>query len=325
MLIGCSIFAGFVLDMIFGDPYWLPHPVRWMGRAISALEAGLRRLFPATKTGERAAGLVLAAGLPVCSWGLAALLLWLCSFAGDWLVFAVQSILCYQVLAAKSLRIESEKVYRALRAGDIPGARYAVSMIVGRDTRQLDGKGIARAAVETVAENTSDGVVAPLFYLMIGGAPLALAYKAVNTMDSMVGYKNEKYLHFGYAAAKLDDIANFLPARLSALLMVLCAFLLHMDGRGAWRIFRRDRFRHASPNSAQTEAVCAGALGLQLAGDASYFGKLVHKPTIGDALREIEPEDICRANRLMVATAILTLLFCLAVRFSVCLMAQGGF
>lgn len=325
MLIGCSILAGFVLDMIFGDPHWLPHPVRWMGHAIALLEIRLRRLFPTTKNGERTAGAMLAIILPLCSWALAVLLLWLCSLVGKWLVLVVQSLLCYQVLAAKSLKVESMKVYHALRAGDIPGARYAVSMIVGRDTQSLVEKGIAKAAVETVAENTSDGVVAPLFYLMIGGAPLALAYKAVNTMDSMVGYKNETYLNFGFVPARLDDAVNFIPARLSALLMVLSAFLLRMDGRGAWRIFRRDRFCHASPNSAQTEAVCAGALGLQLAGDASYFGKPVHKPTIGDALREIEPEDIRRANRLMIATAILTLLFCLAVRFSVCLMLQGGF
>ena len=324
MLTGCSILIGFILDLFFGDPYWLPHPVRLMGKAIVLLENGLRRLFPKNANGERMAGAILAVVLPVCSFAATLLLLWLCSLVGSWLVLLVQSLLCYQVLATKSLKFESMKVYDALKSGDLCAARYAVSMIVGRDTQSLDSRGIAKAAVETVAENTSDGVVAPLFYLMIGGAPLGLAYKAINTMYSMVGYKNEKYLHFGRIPAKLDDVANFLPARLSALFMILSAFLLKLDGENAWRIFKRDRFCHASPNSAQTEAVCAGALGLQLAGDASYFGKLVHKPTIGDALRDIEPEDIRRANWLLYATAILTLLFCLLVRFSICFVLQGG-
>ncbi len=324
MLTTASIFTGFVLDLLIGDPYFLPHPVRWMGSAITCLEKVLRRIFPVSKGGERAAGAVLAVMLPAASFGIAALLLWLCSFAGWWLTYAVQSVMCYQVLATKSLKVESMKVYRALKVGDIPSARQAVSMIVGRDTQNLDGAGIARAAVETVAENTSDGVVAPLFFLMLGGAPLGLAYKAVNTMDSMVGYKNERYQNFGFVPAKLDDIVNFIPARLSALLMILSAFGLRFDGVRAWRIFKRDRYSHASPNSAQTESACAGALGLRLAGDASYFGKIVHKPTIGDAIRKIDPEDIRRANRLMYMTAILTLLFCLAVRIIIQLTGQGG-
>lgn len=324
MLTTVSILIGFVLDLLFGDPYFLPHPVRWMGSAITLLEKWLRRIFPASKAGERAAGAVLAFVLPVLSFGTACLLLWLCSFAGWRLMLAVQSVMCYQVLAAKSLKTESMKVYHALKVGDIPRARHAVSMIVGRDTQSLDSAGIAKAAVETVAENTSDGVAAPLFFLMLGGAPLGFAYKAVNTMDSMVGYKNERYLHFGYVPAKLDDIVNFIPARLSALLMVVSAFLLGFDGPGAFRIFRRDRKAHISPNSAQTESACAGALGLRLAGDASYFGKTVRKPTIGDAMRRIQPEDIPRANRLMYMTAILTLLFCLAVRILIYLTGQGG-
>ena len=214
------------------------------------------------------------------------------------------------------------KVYHAFEKQDTEGARYAVSMIVGRDTKPLSPQGIMKAAVETVAENTSDGVIAPLFFMAIGGAPLAflggtlpmLLYKAVNTMDSMVGYKNEKYYYFGFAAAKLDDLANFIPARLSAFMMIAAAFLTGLDGKNAWKIFWRDRFNHKSPNSAQTEAVCAGALRVQLAGNAYYFGKLYEKPTIGDDLRPVENRDIRRANRLMMGTAWLSLILALTVR-----------
>ena len=200
-----------------------------------------------------------------------------------------------------------KKVYKALKKDDLEGARYAVSMIVGRDTQVLDATGVAKAAVETVAENTSDGVIAPLIYLAIGGPILGFMYKAINTMDSMVGYKNDKYMYFGRCAAKLDDVVNYIPARISALLMIAVSFLpgKAYDGKGAWRIWRRDRRKHASPNSAQTEAVCAGSLGVQLAGDASYFGKIVKKPTIGDAHRPVEYEDIKRANGLLYRTAIL--------------------
>ena len=199
------------------------------------------------------------------------------------------------------------RVYERLKQGDLTGARQAVSRIVGRDTEALTAEEVAKAAVETVAENFSDGVAAPLFYMLLGGAPLALAYKAVNTMDSMVGYKNERYLYFGRAAAKLDDAANWVPSRLAALCWIGSAFLTGQDGRGAWRIWRRDRRRHASPNSAQTESACAGALGVQLAGPASYFGKAVDKPAIGDPGRTVEPEDIARANRMLYAAGGLAL------------------
>ena len=200
------------------------------------------------------------------------------------------------------------KVYDRLKEKDLPGARRAVSMIVGRDTAHLDEAGVTKAAVETVAENTSDGVIAPMFYLMIGGPAAGWIYKAVNTMDSMVGYKNERYRFFGTAAARLDDILNYLPSRLSALLMIAAGALLKLDARGAYRIWRRDRRNHASPNSAQTESVMAGALNLQLAGDAFYFGKLTKKKTIGDDIRRIAPEDIPRANRLMLTASVLGLL-----------------
>ena len=219
--------------------------------------------------------------------------------------FLCGAVMCYYLLAARSLRDESMKVCDSLRKGDIQEARRNVSMIVGRDTAGLDGEGIAKAAVETVAENTSDGVIAPLFYLFLGGPVLGWMYKAVNTMDSMVGYRNEKYLYFGRAAARLDDLANLIPARLSALLMIGASFLLGMDGKGAARIWLRDRRNHKSPNSAQTEAVCAGALGVRLAGPAWYFGRRFEKPFIGDEKRKVEWEDIKRANRLMYGTAVM--------------------
>lgn len=216
-----------------------------------------------------------------------------------------EAVMTWQILATKCLRVESMRVYDALRTDSVDAGRRAVSMIVGRDTSVLDAAGVTRAAVETIAENTSDGVIAPMLYTAIGGPVLGFVYKAVNTMDSMLGYKNDKYMYFGRFAARLDDVVNFIPARISAYLMIAAAFIggRQFDGKNAYRIFKRDRFNHASPNSAQTESVCAGALRVQLAGDAVYFGKLVKKKYIGDGLREIEYEDIKRANRLMYITA----------------------
>ena len=250
-----ALAIGFALDLVVGDPHWLPHPIRLIGHLISGLERILRRAFPATPRGERIAGGVLV--VLVCAISTA------CAIA------------------------------------------------------LLDEAGVTRAAVETVAENASDGVVAPLLFMAVGGAPLGVFYKAVNTMDSMVGYKNEKYRYFGTAAARFDDVLNFVPARLAGVLMVCAASLARLDAKGAWRIFLRDRRKHASPNSAHTEAACAGALDVALAGDAWYFGKLVEKPTIGDALRPVEPADIVRANRLLYATASLALVLCLALSWGI--------
>lgn len=226
-----------------------------------------------------------------------------------------EAVMTWQILATKCLRVESMRVYDALRTDGVDAGRRAVSMIVGRDTSVLDAAGVTRAAVETIAENTSDGVIAPMLYTAIGGPVLGFVYKAVNTMDSMLGYKNDKYMYFGRFAAKFDDVVNFIPARISAYLMIAAAFIggRQFDGKNAYRIFKRDRFNHASPNSAQTESVCAGALRVQLAGDAVYFGKLVKKKYIGDGLREIEYEDIKRANRLMYITAFLCELLSVAV------------
>lgn len=295
-----ALIAGCILDWLMGDPYWLFHPIRFMGNMISALEARLRRLFPEHLL---LAGGVLA-GFMCLFWTLIPVLGFLGIYRGllsfgiqrHWIyicLFVLESFFCGQLLAARSLQTESMKVCSALKEGDIEKARKAVSMIVGRDTAVLDRDGIARAAVETVAENTSDGVIAPFFFMAVFGPAGGFFYKAVNTMDSMVGYKNETYLLFGRAAAKMDDAVNWLPARLSGMLLTAAAWLLPgMDGKNAWRIFKRDRFNHASPNSAQGEAACAGALHLRLAGDAWYFGTLYKKPYIGDDDRPIRPDDI---------------------------------
>ena len=238
----------------------------------------------------------------------------------------IETVMTYQILAAKCLCVESMKVYKALKIFGLREARKAVSMIVGRDTENLDEEGVIRAAVETVAENTSDGVIAPMLYLALGGPILGMAYKAINTMDSMIGYKNERYLDFGRAAAKLDDAVNYVPSRISAWLMIAaCHFLGNpFIASEAKRIYLRDRRKHASPNSAQTESACAGALGVRLAGDASYFGKIMHKPFIGDARRKISAQDIPNADRLMYGTAILCLLIFLGLMVGVCFAFLGG-
>ena len=313
-MIGEAVLGGFVLDTLFGDPPWLPHPVVLMGKAISALEKRLRARMPQTPQGELLGGAVVAFTLPVGTFLLTSLVCLGAAKLSPWLGLAVQMFWCGQALAARGLAQESTNVYRALIKPDLPAARKAVSRIVGRDTQNLTLEGVTKAAVETVAENASDGVIAPLLYMLLGGAPLALTYKAINTMDSMLGYKNEKYLYFGRAAAKLDDAANYLPSRLAGLLWCAAAALTGNSPKGAWRIWRRDRRCHASPNSAQTESACAGALGVQLAGPAYYFGEYYAKPTIGDPLRPIEPEDIRRANRMMYAESVLALAVGLAVR-----------
>ena len=309
-----AVLGGFVLDALFGDPAWLPHPVVLMGKAISRLEAFLRGRLPKTPQGELLGGAIVAFCLPVGTFLLTGLVCWGAARLHPLLGLAVQMFWCGQALAARGLVQESTNVYKELKKPDLPGARKAVSRIVGRDTAELTAEGVTKAAVETVAENASDGVIAPLLYMLIGGAPLALTYKAINTMDSMLGYKNEKYLYFGRVPAKLDDAANYLPSRLAALLWVAAAAFTHNDAKGAWKIWRRDRRRHASPNSAQTESACAGALGVQLAGPAYYFGQYYPKLTIGDALRPIEPEDILRANRMMYVASSFALAWGCALR-----------
>ncbi len=387
-----AFFAGFCLDMLFGDPYWLPHPIRLMGSLISSLERMLigekesrkekknlhemeeaadekpgrkeegreeqkteqtrkerqkteqgteqtvkeeqkakQTIKKEQKTGgqeERRSkensekfkkGIILAVTVPVVSALVSALLLVVAYKLHPVCGVMIEAIMTYQILAAKCLKVESMKVYKSLKEEGLASARRAVSMIVGRDTQVLNETGVAKAAIETVAENTSDGVIAPMLYTALGGPVFGFVYKAINTMDSMVGYKNDRYLYFGRAAAKLDDAANYLPARISAFLMIGCAFIggKEFDGRRAFRIYKRDNRKHASPNSAQTEAVCAGALGIQLAGDASYFGKVVKKPYIGDPARAVEFEDIRRVNKLMYLTAWAGELLCLLAMWGV--------
>ena len=308
------LMGGFLLDCLLGDPHNPWHPICLIGHLISFLEKEIRHLFPKNQNGELAGGTLLVLLVLVISTVVPILILMAARLLHPYLALVLEMIMCYQLLAARSLRDESMKVYHELEHGSIESARRAVSMIVGRDTAALDDAGVTRAAVETVAENTSDGVVAPLLYLAIGGAPLGFFYKAVNTMDSMLGYVEPPYKDIGLMPAKADDIANYLPARISALLMLAAGGLLRMDVKNGWKIFRRDRYKHASPNSAQTESVCAGLLDVRLAGDAWYHGVLHKKEYIGDALRQIEHEDIPRACRLMYGTTLLALLLGCAVR-----------
>lgn len=295
---------GFMLDALIGDPYSLPHPIRLIGRLISALEKFVRLRFKDLTAG----GVFLALTVLLLSSGTAFGVLFLCYCVNIWLGVAVESVMCCYMTAARCLQKESMKVYSAISENDTEKARKAVSMIVGRDTAVLDRDGMIRAAVETVAENTSDGVTAPIMYMAVFGAVGGFFYKAANTMDSMIGYRNEKYEKLGKFAAKLDDVLNFLPSRLTALVMILSSSILGYDWKNAGKIWRRDRRKHASPNSAQTESVCAGALDIRLAGDAWYFGELHKKEYIGDDIRPIENEDIRRANRLMYVTSIIILL-----------------
>ncbi|MBQ8994263.1 MAG: cobalamin biosynthesis protein CobD [Oscillospiraceae bacterium] len=312
MLQTVAIIVGFVLDFFIGDPYSLPHPVVGMGKIIAFLDKKLRRGNGDRKDVGR--GALTAAIVVVVSTAVPALVLKLAWVVHPSLYFTINCIMCFQLLAARQLAKESDRVRKALVTGDTEVARAAVSYIVGRDTNVLDDKGICRAAVETVAENCSDGVVAPLFWMFLFGAVGGFFYKSVNTMDSMIGYKNDKYLYFGRTAAKADDVVNFIPARISGLLMVAACPLCYLDAGNAWRIFRRDRYKHESPNSAQTESACAGALGVRLAGDAVYGGVVHKKEFIGDPLREIEPDDITRANGLMYTTSFFMLVIGTLIR-----------
>lgn len=308
-----AILLAFVLDLLLGDPHTRLHPIALIGRGTAALEKRSRAFFPRGKKGERRAGFVtwiitvsLALALPL----LFLILTW--RYARP-VFFVADTLLCWLMLAARSLQKESMKVYGELKKGDLMGARRALSGIVGRDTDCLDAEQVTKAVVETVAENTSDGVTAPLCYMALGGSPLAMLYKAVNTMDSMFGYTNERYRHFGYFPAKIDDVFNFLPARLTGLLMIPAACLAGLSARGAAHIFWRDRKNHPSPNSACGEAAAAGALGLQLGGDMMYFGEWHRKKTIGDAGRRAEAGDILKVIRLMYAAAIETLVLLLLI------------
>ena len=311
------VLAAVVLDLILGDPRALPHPVVAIGRLISALEPPLRRLFK----NARVAGVALLAITVGVTYAVAALLIKAASAISPEAGFVAGLYLAWVSLAARSLHFESGKVAKALERGDLQQARMALSYIVGRETAQLDEPEIVRGAVETVAENTGDGVIAPLLYLMLGGPALALAYKAVNTLDSMVGYKNERYREFGWASARFDDLANYLPARLTALLMVLAAPICALSGSGAWRIMRRDCRNHTSPNSGYPEAAAAGALGVRLGGANRYFGRVVEKPTIGDATAPLSLAAYAGVVRLMYCSEALLVIGWLVIKS---LPFQGG-
>ena len=309
-----ALALGLIIDFMIGDPKWLYHPVCLIGNLIGWLEKRIRAMLPKTSMGELAGGIIevsivclICLVVPYIIISMLYTYLW-------WAGFLLETFWCYQLLAARSLKDESMKVYTALKEGTIEDARYAVSMIVGRDTASLGEEGVTKATVETVAESTSDGIIAPAFYMAIGGVPLMFLYKAINTMDSMLGYKNDKYLYFGRCAAKLDDIANFIPARLAGVFMVIVSGLVGFDSANAAKIFKRDRRNHASPNSAHTESAMAGALCVQLAGNAYYFGKLYEKPTIGDGIRAVQADDRANANKLAYATAVLGVCIFAAVR-----------
>ena len=326
--IGC----GYILDLLIGDPHWLYHPVRLIGNLISLLESILLKEKD-TSAKKYRKGMVLAILTPLITGIVTVSILVVGYHINMILGCVIETIMCYQILAVKSLKVESMKGYYALDKEGLRQARNAVAMIVGRDTKQLDEHGVVRAAVETVAENTSDGVIAPLFYMMLFGAAGGFVYKAVNTMDSMIGYKNDKYLYFGRFAAKLDDVVNFIPARIGGCLMVVSAGIAQLAEKcntkdktnshysiwNAWKIFKSDRKKHSSPNAAQTESACAGALKVALSGDNYYFGKLVHKPQIGQAIRPLEAVDIGRSNILLYITAFLMVIIVLLIRLIIML------
>lgn len=289
--------AAYALDRLLGDPRWLPHPVIGIGKAITAIEAAIRRLVPLRR--YRMAGLVLpllvVGGSFVLTWAALRLL----AMVNPWLAAAAEAVFIATTIAAKGLRDAGMEVCGHLRRGDLPAARRSLSMIVGRDTADLQSPEIVRGAVETVAENIVDAVVSPLFFALIGGAPLAMAYRAVNTLDSMVGYKNDKYINLGWASARLDDIANYIPARLTALLLFVASWCLRLDTKGSWTAVRRDASSHPSPNSGYPEAAVAGALGVRLGGENSYHGVKSFRAYMGNKKRELEPEDIPRTAKLM--------------------------
>jgi len=316
MTITLAVLLGFALDWVFGDPKKLPHPVCAVGKLISATEKVLRRIFPATLASLTFAGILL--WLITCGVSFAVpffLLRWL-YHVNFGLGFCAETMLCWLIFARKSLADAGYHVYGAVKQS-LEEGRKAIAWYVGRDTAELSEEGVIKAAVETVAENLTDGVVSPLVFMLIGGAPLGMLYKAVNTLDSMVGYHNEKYEYLGKFSAKMDDLFNFIPARLSALCMIAGAGMLHLDNRNALRIYRRDRNKHKSPNAGQTESVCAGALHIQLGGDASYFGKIVKKAAFGDPIRRVDRTDILATVDLMTAASVLAVVLLCAIRLTV--------
>ncbi|MFZ5965598.1 MAG: adenosylcobinamide-phosphate synthase CbiB [Bacillota bacterium] len=311
-----KILFAYFMDLLIGDPYWLPHPIVLIGNCIKALERILRSIFK-TELQEKIAGVILTGmvvgGAYIGTW----LLIKAAFVTHPYLADGIEAFLMFQILAIKSLDKESRKVYDQLNKGDLLEARKFLSYIVGRDTTDLDEQNVARGAVETVAENISDGIIAPMLYMIIGGVPLGMAYKAVNTLDSMVGYKNDRYIHFGWASARFDDIANWIPARLTAVFIIIASYFSKYHWKNSVKILLRDRRNHKSPNSGYPEAAVAGALGIQIGGTNMYFGKPVYKPTIGDANKVLCKEDILHTIRIMYMTSLIGIVSLLSVQYLV--------
>ena len=308
------IIPAIIMDILIGDPRWIYHPVRIIGVAISLFESLFRRIFPKNKYGEFIGGLIIAVLIPSLFSGLIFALLYAAYKINFWLMIFLDSFLCYQMLAIKSLKVESDRVKNALIDGDIVGARKWLSYIVGRDTANLNEDEIIKATVETISENTSDGVVSPIFFIGIFGAPLCYFYKSVNTLDSMVGYKNNRYMYFGRASAIFDDILNYIPSRLSGIFIVISSFFCGYNYKNSWKIFLRDRKNHPSPNSAQTESATAGAIGIQLGGGGYYGGVYKEKKTIGDDLEKISASDIDKTQKMMIVASLIACIFVTACR-----------
>ncbi|MCX7746415.1 MAG: adenosylcobinamide-phosphate synthase CbiB [Clostridia bacterium] len=322
-----DVIIAYILDLIFGDPYWMPHPVRFIGLLIKKTEAALRKLLNkasiegdvgAMKVKEKAAGFLLALIVVLTTFFAVFLLLQIAKAVHPVMFHVLNIYFIYSALAAKCLAHEANKVYRVLKTGNLIEARKSLAMLVGRETDGLSEKEVIRGVVETTAENTVDGVTSPLIYAVLGslfglGAPLVYAFKAISTLDSMVGYMNNKYRHFGFASAKIDDLANYLPARLTGVLIPVSAFLLRKSFSKSMAVMLRDRRNHKSPNCAYPEAAVAGALGIRIGGTNVYFGKVMEKPTIGDPDKELETKDIKETIRLMYMTSFITLLLMLSL------------
>ena len=296
-----SYTIGLVLDFIIGDPNNPFHPVRIIGSLGIKLENITRRVFKNLKI----SGFVTWLGVILITFLVNSLIVRLAFSISNIFGIIIEGILLYFCISFKGLKVEGLKVIKVLESGDIEGARKQLSYIVGRDTKVLDEEGIIRAVIETVAENTSDGIIAPLLFGALGGAPLAMTYKAVNTCDSMFGYKNDKYIDFGLVSAKMDDLFNYIPARLTGYLVIFAAFILGLDYKNSYRIYKRDRYNHTSPNSAHPESAVAGALGIRLGGANYYFGKIVEKPTIGDKNKVIEISDLYKTNNILLVVTLL--------------------
>lgn len=305
---------GYILDLLFPDPRCLYHPVRFIGKTIQIVESLLRN---ENEKNDKFKGFILLGIVMIICYSVPVLILNLCGEISPYLKYAVEVLMVFQILATKSLKVEVMKVYRKIKNCDIQGARKYISYLVSRDTSELTFQDISKASVETVSENITDGVISPIFFLAIGGVPLGFLYKGVSTLDSMVGYKNDKYYNFGFASAKMDDVLNFIPSRISAILILIAILILGYDYKGALKVLKRDRKNHSSPNSPWSEAPVAGALGIQFGGKVQYFGVIHNKPTIGDHKKEADGDDIIKVNRILYTSSILAMIVSIGVKWIV--------